>query len=68
MLTLEDGEVAVEEGAVGLKRLLTRHLLLDVVRSVHEVVQDLLLDGLGVLLLHLANYLLKLILCAKARP
>lgn len=38
VLALKYGEVAVEKGTVGLKGLLARHLLLYVVRSVHQMV------------------------------
>ena len=68
VLAFEDGEVAVEEGAVSLKFILAGDLLLDVVRCVDQVVQDLLLDGLGVLFLGLADNLSQLVLSAEARP
>ena len=38
VLALKDGEVRVEEGAVAFKVLLSSHLLLDVIGSVHQVI------------------------------
>ena len=68
VLAFEDGEVAVEKGAVCLEFILAGDLLLDVVRRVDQVVQDLLLDGLWVFFLGLADNLSELVLCAEARP
>ena len=68
VLAFEDGEVAVEKGAVRLEFILAGDLLLDVVRCVDQVVQDLLLDGLWVFFLSLADNLSELVLGAEARP
>ena len=68
VLAFEDGEVAVEKGAVRLEFILAGDLLLDVVRCVDQVVQDLLLDGLRVFFLGLADNLSELVLGAEARP
>ena len=58
MLALKYREVTVEKGAICLELFLTRHFLLDVVRSVDQMVEDLLLDGLWVLLFGLLDDLL----------
>ena len=68
VLALEYREVAIEKGPVRLKCLLTCHFLLDVVCSVNQVVQHLLLDALRAFFLGLTDNLLKFIFGTKARP
>ena len=46
MLALEDGKVGIKEGAIGFETLVAGHFLLDIIRRVHQVIQDFFLYSL----------------------
>ncbi len=68
VFALENGEVWVEKSPITLKVLISSHLLLYVIRSVHQVIQHLFLDELWRIVFNFCNDLLDLILCRKAAP
>ena len=68
VLALKDGEIWVEEGSEALEILLPCHLLLDVVRGVHEVIKDLLFYQLGGVLFHFSDDLLDFVFSWEAAP
>ena len=68
MLALEDGEVGVEEGAITFEMLLPGHFLLNVIRCVHKVIQDLLRDSVRIVVFTFLDDLLDLGLRREAAP
>jgi len=68
VLPLEDREVWVEEGSKALEILTPCHLLFDVVGGVDEVIEHLLFNQFGRVILYLGDDLFDFVFSGEAAP